>query len=232
MRRLIFAALLVLLAFTGRPVTGAQLQERLEPGAPVPVDREPRHRPVFANDALRVIRLEMPLNDTSLFHTHTHDNLTVRIAGESRAQTLGGEWGDAATRPPGSVGVAEYIGRTAPAHRVQNVGSVPFLQVVVENLRVGAWSAQPAIASPELSVLQENRAFRAYKLSLASHGSSTHRHAVPTVVVLVSGKSDAGSTQNASLTEPGAWALIPANVQHTVRDTGPAAAELVEVEVR
>lgn len=232
MRRVIHAALLVLLAFTSRSVTGIQAQERPDAGAPVPVDREPRHRPVFANEALRVIRLEMPLNDTSLFHTHTYDNLTVRIVGESRAQTLGGEWGEAAKRPPGSVGVAEYAGRTAPAHRVQNVGSVPFLQVVVENLRMGSWSAQPAIASPGLSVLQENRGFRAYKLSLAAHGSSTHQHAVPTVVVLVSGQSDAGSKQNASLTEPGAWALIPANVQHTVRDTGPATAELVEIEVR
>jgi quercetin dioxygenase-like cupin family protein len=103
---------------------------------------------------------------------------------------------------------------------------------VVENLRMGDWSAQPAITSPGLSVLQENRAFRAYKLSAGTHHGSAHQHPVPTVVVLVSGKADAGSRQNASLTEPGSWALIPPNVPHTVNAMGTAAAELVEIEVR
>ena len=226
---------LTLLGVLSLPLPGGARAQKAgsstEP-APVPVEREPRHRPVFANDALRVIRLEMPLHDTSLFHTHTHDNLTVRIAGESRNQTIGAEWAEAATRPPGSVGVAEYVGRTAPAHRVQNVGTVPFLQMVVENLRSDGWSTPAPIVAPEESLLQENRAFRAYKVSLAQHGGTAHQHTVPTVVVLVAGKADAGGRQKASLSEPGAWALIPANTPHTLTLKGSPAAELVEIEVR
>src|SRR5512139_2648891 len=146
MRRIIQATVVAALSLTC-PRVPLQAQEGSSGPATVPVEQEPRHRPVFANGVLRVIRLEMPLHDTSLFHTHTHDNLTVRIAGESRTQTLGGEWGEAAIRPPGSVGTAEYVGRTAPAHRVQNVGSVPFLQIVVENLRTDGWSTPSLITT-------------------------------------------------------------------------------------
>ena len=232
MRRISRAALFALLALMGQRTSGPFAQEKPDTPAPVPVEREPRHRPVFANEALRVIRLAMPLNDTSLFHTHTHDNLTVRIAGESRNQTIGSDWGEAAKRPPGSVAVAEYVGRTAPAHRVQNVGTLPFLQIVVENLRSDGWSTPAPITAPGMSLVQENRAFRAYRATLTSHVTTSHQHSVPTVVVLVSGEAETGSGRSASLSAPGEWALIPSNVPHTLGHKGTMPTEVVEVEVR
>src|SRR5256885_450988 len=77
------AAVLVtaLLALAGQ-------QPQIDPDA-VPVEQEPQHHPVFANDFVRVIDARLPPGYKSLSHTHLQDNVAITISpGRDDAQSI------------------------------------------------------------------------------------------------------------------------------------------------
>ena len=54
----------------------AAQQARIDPNA-VPVDKEPQHHLVFANESIRVVDARLPPGYQSLSHTHAQDNVSV-----------------------------------------------------------------------------------------------------------------------------------------------------------
>ena len=197
-------------------------------GAQVPLDQEPRHHLEFANDSLRVISPQIPPGDTTLEHLHMRDETTICIHGSStRGKPHDGEWGKPGMPCiPGTAGLTEYTGKPR-SHTVQNVGSDLFYLLLVENLRESGWQSNGALDAPGLKVLRENRSFRIYDADASGSGVMEHAHAVPVVVVLVSGEAKAGAKR---LDQPGQWALIPAGEKHRVAAKGEA--RVIEVEVR
>ena len=58
----------------------------------VPLGDEPRHHVVFQNKYVRVIDAAIAPGDTTLFHTHSVNNVPVVIAGgDLRTEILGGK---------------------------------------------------------------------------------------------------------------------------------------------
>jgi len=216
-------------------------------GAQVPVHQEPRHRPTFENAEFRILDVNIPPGDTSLDHRHDFDVATVSMTSgtDTRSRIVGQEWGP--IRPPRALGeanVTEYAGKPQ-SHRVENVGKSAYQLFAVENLKKSGWSTTPATAGPGTKVVTESRAFRIYDVRLGREVSqAAHTHAVPTVVVLVSGTvlSDGPDTQakaNApaavglkQLTQPGQWILVPRGDTHHIVRLSTADARVIEVEVR
>jgi quercetin dioxygenase-like cupin family protein len=196
--------------------------------AQVPLDQEPRHHLLYANQWLRVISPQIPPGDTTLEHMHNHDDATVCIHGsEVRAKQKGAEWSNPGrVCVPGTAGVTEYTGKPR-SHTVQNVGSGVYHLMLVENLRESGWTNNEPLTVAGMKVARENRSFRIYETELSGSSSVMHSHDVPTVVILVSGEAMAGDKP---LDAPGAWAYIPAGDKHQVSAQGDA--RLVEIEVR
>ncbi|HXP88084.1 MAG TPA: hypothetical protein VN841_25360 [Bryobacteraceae bacterium] len=196
--------------------------------APVPLEQEPRHHLLFANEALRVISPQIPPGDTTLEHLHTHDEVTICIQGSStRGKPHGGEWGNPGmVCAPGRAGVTEYTGNPR-SHTVQNVGPGLYHLLLVENLRDSGWTSHPAVEIAGAKMVRENRSFRIYDAELSSSSLPVHSHDVPTVVVLVSGEATVGAKH---LDHPGQWVLIPAGENHTV--AAQADTHIIEIEVR
>lgn len=65
---------------------GAQ-QGQIDPDA-VPVEKEPQHHLVFANDSVRVIDARLPPGYKSLSHTHSQDNVAITISPNEPRHTL------------------------------------------------------------------------------------------------------------------------------------------------
>ncbi len=103
---------------------------------PVPVEREPRHTTRFADSAMRVLEVEIPPEDTSLEHMHSHDIATVCLeCAVTLTRPAGGDWSDARRRAVGSVQITEYKAKPA-AHTVRNVdAALSYHLIAVENLR-------------------------------------------------------------------------------------------------
>lgn len=214
-------------------------------GAQIPVTQEPRHRVAFENASVRILDVHIPPGDVSLDHRHDFDLVTVSMAddADTRVQASGQAWGPVAPRRPlGDAAVVEYAGRP-DSHRIENVGGRSLRVFAVENLRTSGWSAHAPLVAPATTVKTESRAFRVYDVRLAPDSSRTlHHHAVPTVVVLVSGvavsePADERATVNAAsgrdrLDRPGQWMLIHAGESHHVARLGAGHAHVVEIEVR
>ncbi len=98
--------------------------------APVPVEQEPQHHPVFDNGRVRVLDVRLPPGYVSLFHVHALDNVSVRMtAGTMRTDLLTGD-GLPQTSPAGRV--AYYSAAPPYTHRVVNAGSDPVRILDVE----------------------------------------------------------------------------------------------------
>ena len=212
----------------------------------VPVHQEPRHRMMFETHGIRVLDVQIPPGDTTLFHTHTEPILYVTMSGSTtRTQTLGGEWngtpapGPAASgpfklapsSPPGRMmSVTTYAERPL-THRVSNVGETLFRLIATTNASAGDESTGPSpgfTAPPEIT----NRWFRGYRVIAGADGGSEHRHANPVNVVLVSGRATATiGPAKKPIDELGQFAVIEANVAHRFASVG-GEAQLVEIEVR
>jgi len=101
---------------------------------PVPVEQEPHHRWIFENQYVRVLDVVLAPGESTLFHTHSHDSIAVRLTDSKvQEQPAGGEWRPASRVQPGDSRYME--GTNKPyTHRVKNVGNTPFHVIDVELL--------------------------------------------------------------------------------------------------
>jgi hypothetical protein len=99
---------------------------------PVPVEKEPHHHNVLENQYVRVLDVLFPVGETSLFHTHSNDNIGIPISGDkTQSQPFGGEWSEAQDVNPGAAGFRKARGQ-AYTHRVRSAGKLPFHVIDVE----------------------------------------------------------------------------------------------------
>src|SRR5687767_455364 len=108
----------------------------------VPVHQEPRHHLVFDSPGTRILDVQIPPGETTLFHTHSDPILYVTMStSQTRSQNIGGEWSGtppatapessatprvAPTNPPGRMMSTTGYGEKPQTHRVNNVGSSLF----------------------------------------------------------------------------------------------------------
>jgi quercetin dioxygenase-like cupin family protein len=219
----------------------------------VPVHEEPRHRLVFDSSTARVLDVQIPPGDTTLFHTHSNPILYVNISSSRmRNQNLDGDWNAPPSAPDGATAgkPAASAPRVVPAtppgrmmsttsyaerpvtHRVNNIGDSLFRLIGIINPSAGNESNDPSRdfdVTPEL----DNRWFRGYRRVLATQATSEHRHANPVVLVVASGAATLrmAGAQPRELAAPGVFAFIEANQAHTLAAT-VADTQIMEVELR
>jgi hypothetical protein len=214
----------------------------------VPVHQEPRHHLVLDVPGTRILDVQIPPGDTTLYHTHSDPILYVTMStSQTRSQTLGRDWtgGDAPSRTepgatadvfpratavrPGRMTSTTSYANAPLTHRVNNVGQTLFRLIGITNSSAGDDNTAPGAgfeAAPEIS----NRWFRGYRWALTREAIA-HRHDNPVAIVLITGRAFAAGTTKTTLDEPGSFAWIEANSAHSLQAIGDAA-EVVEVEVR
>ena len=218
----------------------------------VPVHEEPRHRLVFDSPVARVLDIQIPPGDTTLFHTHSNPILYVNMSSsQTRSQTLGQEWsgGEAAARPaprppgdaPVPAGVPPVVfgrmnsvtsySKQALTHRVNNVGNNLFRLIGIINRTDGDASTDPSADFPSKPEV-DNRWLRGYRTPL-DVTAVKHQHANPTVIVLVRGRAVVNTGKDLPLDTLGSFAFIDSGTAHSVSGVkGSEANEIVEIEVR
>jgi hypothetical protein len=185
----------------------AQQGGSIDPQA-VPVEQEPRHRLVFANDYVRVLDAFLPPLYVSQNHTHTYDNVAVTIL-------PGVEGAQGQTR----IGFAGFS-RGGYSHVITNPNTAPMRFIAVE-LRAPdhGGEAEDTPQANHLTMLSNDRV-RITRVRLdAGQTIPLHTHASGYVSVVVRGGEGAGT-----------WKWHPANEPATTLDAGKQSLELVEIE--
>jgi quercetin dioxygenase-like cupin family protein len=209
----------------------------------VNVSKEPRHKVVFESGSTRVQDVQIPAGDTSLYHTHDYPMLYVPITDAPlRTQVLGGEWSggggrsggpSAAPAGPGRVTSTISYAEKPLTHRVGNVGASMWRRIAIGNLSKGSEATTDDVSRLGTTPEVINRYYRAFRVSLPpGAATAAHQHAWPVVVVQqTAGQLSIEGAAKTLMTEPGKFAFHDGG-EHVVRNTGTAAIELVEIEVR
>lgn len=220
-------------------VTGSLPQAFAGPTV-VPVYEEFRHRLIFEKDHVRVMNVNVPPGDTSLYHIHDVPTVYVVINGALlRSQVLGGEWVDpdpAQYRQNGELIDAKgYIDKTL-IHRVSNTGEEPFRVVGIMNSNTGKAGAVASDENMRAKSEINNSWFSTRRISLQP-GATTDEYRLndPAVLVQTSdGHSDVliSGHSTAEKTVSGNWSWHNKGDTIQLRNLGNSDVHLVLVEVK
>jgi quercetin dioxygenase-like cupin family protein len=187
----------------------------------VPVDQEPQHHPVFRNETLAVIDVRFPPGYTSLFHRHSNDNVSVRIAtAPTRTDTL-----TDMTAPPQTAPVGRLVFNSATppyVHRVANLGDTEVHIVDIEVLaRTRTRRADVADDLAGHEVVVDNDRVRLSRVVLTPGTVLPgHRHPIGWLEVEVRGD------------RPGRYRWHDAGDQMPLLAAGAAPLETAEIEIK
>jgi hypothetical protein len=114
----------------------------------VPAEEEPHHHLVLRNDSVMVLRVKLLPDESTLFHTHTHDRVTVDLSDATiTRQKLGEPESGPETAKVGRVVALESNGPYT--HRVHNDGASVFEALDVELLHRPTNASGPVAATVE-----------------------------------------------------------------------------------
>jgi len=199
---------------------------------PVPVDQEPHHHVVLKNDDVLVMHVTLPAGESTLYHTHSRDRVSVALTSTTLAQQeLGKPEGKPGPTHPGDISAITSDGPYT--HRLRNPGPATFEVVDVEFFH----RPKDPTSQPAAPVAAENPSARVYKWVLAP-GAATpmHTHERPYVILAVTPMQlkmtapDGGSMTHEI--KAGDFHWVDAKVTHTLANAGSAEGEVVEIELK
>ena len=96
----------------------------------VPIQKAPYHLPVFRNEYVTVLKIDVPPHRNTGFHTHTTDSVSVNIEEADMANQLPGQ----EQAPPqhskrGQPSFTAYSKQAPRTHKASNMGETPFHNV-------------------------------------------------------------------------------------------------------
>ena len=103
--------------------------------AQVPVSKEPRHRPVFENEKVRLLNVLLPAGDTTQYHLHSTPSLFIVLSKTITGSQLINQQpviGSAST--PGNMWFENLGAPHSKIHRVWNTDTIVFHVVDIELL--------------------------------------------------------------------------------------------------
>src|SRR2546428_10735353 len=177
MRSVIAASLFVFICIFAAPAT-AQHDE-----VGVPIVNAPCALPVFPNEYVTVLKIDIPTGRNSGYHTHTEDSVSVNIVpADMTNQNLGSSEvtrGERAQR--GRAGYTSYSKQGPRTHKATNIGETPFhnISFILRNREPGRFTPLSRTNVPGYVQILDNERVRGWRL------------------VLEPGQSTAASTQTA-----------------------------------
>jgi quercetin dioxygenase-like cupin family protein len=200
--------------------------------SPVPVEEEPHHHLVLKNDSVMVVRVKILPGESTLFHTHLYDRITVDL---SDATITRQKLGEPESAPEATkVGRAVALESNGPfTHLVRNAGNAVFEALDVELLHRPTKAAGPAAGKVEA----ENPSARVYKWTLAPGAmSAMHTHERPYLIIsatpLMLKMTDPSGKSLAHEVKAGDVHWVDAKVTHSLTNEGTAVGQIVEIELK
>ena len=233
MRLILPAAVLVLTAVA----TPALAQGE---DAAVPVDKAPYHLPVFTNEYVTILKIEIPPHGDTGYHTHTRDSVSVNIQpADNMTQDLGSPQVVPSARADRGRAQFTAYGRQPRTHRNTNVGTTPFHNVSFIFRAPAASGLTPSTRAdvPAYASILDNERVRGWRLILEpSQSAAAITQQSPGLRVVVGGgeivESVPGRPDRAMYLRAGEFYWQDPSTTRAVRNRGTTRIELVEFELK
>ncbi len=200
----------------------------------VPADKEPRHVPKLVNDWVRLVDVEIPEGEQTLYHRHSLDYPYVLVTSVTLFNQIYGQDPKDVKMEAGFIGYYNAASKGAYTHRFINRGPGTFRAIGIELLKpADAGAAKPplpALAGAETAL--DNERVGAYRIRLAP-GASTAPLKIPGPSIRVSlgeGRISEVIAGAKSVTDlaPAQFRFRDNAITTTITNSGDQAVELVE----
>jgi hypothetical protein len=207
----------------------------------VPILQAPYHLPVFKNEFITLLNVNVPPGRNTGYHTHTTDSVSVNI---EEAETTNQNLGDAQAGPPrqsrrGEPSFTAYSKQPPRTHKASNVGTTPFHNVsfLFASPNPGGFTAGTRAEGSGYRRIMDNERVRGWRLTLMPGQSvAAITQAAPGLrVVLDAGEvveSVPGQPDRGMLLKLGEFYWQDAGVTRAVRNIGASRVEYLEFELK
>lgn len=203
--------------------------------AQVPVHEEPRHKPVFENEKVRLLNAVLPPGDTTQYHLHNTPSLFLFLTSTTTGSQL---QGGAPTTGRSTAGTLLFENLAPPhvrVHRVWSQDTSTFHVMDIELLSKDSGFADKPLHLQQMQLAIDTPWVRAYKLTLENKNKFNFEkvHRTVLVIALESARIQQrlnGSAQIQTL-QQGTFFWVPAGQKLQLKniDNTPARFAVVEV---
>lgn len=201
----------------------------------VPANLEPRHVVKLENDWVRIIDVEIPEGEQTLYHTHSLDYPYVLVSSVTLYNQIHGQEPRDVKMQAGFVGYYDAASKGAYTHRFINRGPGTFRAIGIELLKpmlVPPTRNAMLAALTGAEIALDNERVAAYRIRLAP-GASIGPLTIPGPSIRVAmgeGKLvyESEDTKTATRLAPAQFVFQPQTMTAIFTNTGTAEIELVE----
>ncbi len=242
MRLALSASFVVLACALAQPLSAQP--EKLE-DKPVPMDKAPFHIPVFVNDYIILLNVNIPPGRNTGYHIHYADSVSVNLSPASQTNQ---NYGSSVVNPPGAAAGEGEPGRATftdvtkngpRTHKATNVGPTPFhnISFILKDRGTARAEVSDRSGVKGYTQIMDNARLRAWRVALKpgeSTGEMTQK--APGLRVYVHGgvlaEAIPGSADRGMAPYEGDFIWQDAGQTRTVKNTGTTLIEFVEFEVK
>ena len=201
----------------------------------LPANEEPRHVVMLENEWVRVIDVEIPEGERTLYHTHSLDYPYVLVTSVTLYNQIYGQEPKDVKMQAGFIGYYDAASKGAYTHRFINRGPGTFRAIGIELLKPMEVPAAPNAALPALAgaeIALDNGRVGAYRIRIAP-GKSIGPLTIPGPSIRVAmgeGKMvhETEDTQSETRIAPAQFVFQPQTTTAVFTNTGATELELVE----
>jgi quercetin dioxygenase-like cupin family protein len=234
MKRFMAAWCIVLASAFGQPLI-AQNEER-----GVPIENAPYHLPVFKNEYVTLLRIYVPPQRNTGYHTHSGDSVSVNIQdADMTNQDLGApQPGPAQRGQRGRATFTAYSKQEPRTHKASNVGPTPFHNVsFIFKTNPGRFTPSSRGDVRGYEQVMDNERIRGWRLVLEPGQSvaAITQQAPGVRIVVAEGElveSVPGQPDRAMALKLGEFFWQDPGVTRAIRNNGTTRLEIVEFELK
>lgn len=200
--------------------------------AQVLVHKEPRHRPVFENNKIRILDVLLPVGDTTQYHIHHTPSLFIYFSNTSTGSQLQGHQPSSGRSVEGTLRFENLAEPNVRIHRVWNIDTIALHVMDIELLYKDSSFVQKPLSIPDLQLAIDTPWVRVYKITVNT-GKSFKLKDTPRSLVLVSFDSARLQLRQSKLhtVQPGSFSWINAGEVFELKNIGEQSARFVLLEL-
>jgi len=236
--RYITSVLLLVLAYATVQSAFAQSADK-----PVPMEKAPFHVPIFSNDYIILLSINIPPGRDTGFHTHFADSVSVNLSPASRTNLVYGSSevsAPAVGEPvPGRTSFTNVTENGPHTHKASNVGPTPFHNVsfILKDRPAAEFPVSDRSSVSGYTQIMDNERIRAWRVVLEPEEATGQlTQTAPGLRVYVRGgvldEVVPGSADRGMAPYDGDFIWQDADQTRAVKNTGATVIEFVEFEFK
>ncbi len=206
----------------------------------VPIEKAPFHLPVFKNEYVTVLKIDVPPHRKTGFHTHVADAVSVNIEEADMANQMPGEKpGPPQRSKRGQPSFTAYSKQPPRTHQALNMGETPFHNVVflLNDPRPGRLAPSSRAGISGYTQIMDNERVRGWRLVLeAGQTAGAFTQTAPGLRIVLDGgeiaELVAGQPDRGMNLRLGEFYWQDPGVTRAMRNTGSTRLELFEFELK